>query len=43
MLHHDAITGTSRKQTIEDYFERIQNAENEIEKALHYSSITILG
>lgn len=34
MLHHDAITGTSRAATIDDYFARIKKAEDAISKAL---------
>jgi len=43
LLHHDSITGTSRKGTIEDYFKRIEQAQVEIDKALAVASVSILG
>ena len=42
MLHHDAITGTSRAGTIDDYFARIKKADDAIDKALQGSALRIL-
>lgn len=33
-LHHDTITGTSKKYVDEDYFKRMKDIENEVSKIM---------
>jgi lysosomal alpha-mannosidase len=42
MLHHDAITGTSRIGTIEDYYSRIEQAETRIDQMMETLSSILL-
>ena len=43
MLHHDAITGTSREGTINDYYARLDKADNLINQLFNQVNSILLG
>ena len=43
LLHHDAITGTSRKATIDDYYSRVDESERNINDLINEVNSILLG
>ena len=43
LLHHDSITGTSRKATIDDYYKRVGEAQEKINTLMNEMNNILLG